>query len=128
MARVVYSAIMSLDGYVADEDGEFDWAVPREEVDRFVNDLERRVGTYLSGRRMYEGMVVREDPATSPRTRIERAFDPAAVREMKARSGRDLSVGGGRRALPRDVRLKLELLDERRFGDGMVCLCYDIGE
>jgi dihydrofolate reductase len=186
MARVIYSAIMSLDGYLADEDGKFDRAVPDEEVHRFVNDLERRVGTYLYGRRMYEVMVVWEDRATvagqppfvrdyakiwraadkivysrtletaaSPRTRIERAFDPAAVREMKARSGRDLSVGGaelaaqafraglveechlflapvivggGKRALPRDVRLKVELLDERRFGNGMVYLCYDIGE
>ena len=57
MAKLIYSAIASLDGYVADEDGNFDWAAPDEEVHRFVNDLERRVGTYLYGRRMYETMV-----------------------------------------------------------------------
>jgi dihydrofolate reductase len=56
MARLIYSAIMSLDGYIADEDGRFDWAAPDEEVHEFVNDLERPVGTYLYGRRMYETM------------------------------------------------------------------------
>jgi dihydrofolate reductase len=56
VARLIYSAIMSLDGYVADEDGRFDWAAPDEEVHAFVNDLERPVGTYLYGRRMYETM------------------------------------------------------------------------
>src|SRR5437868_14142381 len=57
MAKLIYSAITSLDGYVADEHGNFDWAVPDDEVHRFVNDLERPVGTYLYGRRMYETMV-----------------------------------------------------------------------
>jgi dihydrofolate reductase len=57
MAKLIYSAITSLDGYVADEDGNFDWAAPDEEVHTFVNDLERPVGTYLYGRRMYEVMV-----------------------------------------------------------------------
>ena len=57
MARLIYSAITSLDGYVADESGNFDWAEPDEEVHSFVNDLERSVGTYLYGRRMYEVMV-----------------------------------------------------------------------
>ena len=57
MARLIYSAITSLDGYVADEDGTFDWAQPSEEVHGFVNDLERPVGTHLYGRRMYEVMV-----------------------------------------------------------------------
>lgn len=56
MARLIYSAIMSLDGYIADADGNFDWAAPDEEVHAFVNDLERPVGTYLYGRRMYETM------------------------------------------------------------------------
>jgi dihydrofolate reductase len=56
MARLIYSAIMSLDGYVADGDGRIDWAAPDEEVHAFVNDLERPVGTYLYGRRMYETM------------------------------------------------------------------------
>jgi dihydrofolate reductase len=182
MARLIYSAITSLDGYVADEDGNFDWAAPDEEVHTFVNDLERKVGTYLYGRRMYEVMrywetaqavtdqppVVRDyariwrsadkvvysrtlESVSSARTRIERDFDPEAVRRMKAQAERDLSmggpdlaaqalgaglvdechlfvtpvvVGGGKRSLPRNVRLELELLDERRFEGGVVHLHY----
>src|SRR5713226_1593945 len=125
MAKLIYSAITSLDGYVADEDGNFDWAEPDEEVHTFVNDLERPVGTYLYGRRLYEVMVFWETAHTladrprfvqdfteiwqaadkivysrtlertsSARTRIERAFDPEAVRQMKARAGHDITVGG----------------------------------
>ena len=181
MAKLIYSAITSLDGYVADEDGNFRWAEPDEEVHSFVNDLERPVGTYLYGRRMYETMlawetmslddqpaVVRDfaaiwqaadkivysrtlEAASSARTRIERDFDPEAVRQLKAAPGPDLTVGGpelaaqaikaglvdeyhlfvapvvvgaGNQALPTNVRLKLELLDERRFGNGMVHLHY----
>jgi dihydrofolate reductase len=121
VAKLIYSAIASLDGYVADEDGNFDWAAPDEEVHAFINDLERPVGTYLYGRRMYETMVGWEtDPTladrsplmrdfaeiwraadkivysmtlervTSARTRIERDFDPDAVRRTKAAAGRDL--------------------------------------
>jgi dihydrofolate reductase len=56
MGRLIYSAIASLDGYVADEEGNFDWAAPDEELHAFVNDLERPIGTYLYGRRMYEVM------------------------------------------------------------------------
>jgi dihydrofolate reductase len=182
MAKLIYSAIASLDGYVADEHGNFDWAVPDEEVHAFVNDLERPVGTYLYGRGMYEVMAgwetahvgAGEPPAihdfaqiwqaadkivysktlervSSARTRIERDFDSEAVRQLKAAAGRDLSVGGpglaaqaikaglvdelhlflapivvggGIRALPDKVRLELDLLDERRFGNGMVLLHY----
>ncbi len=182
MARLIYSAIMSLDGYIADEDGNFDWAEPDEEVHRFVNDLERPVGTYLYGRRMYETMVYWEtahtladqppfvqdfteiwqaadkivysttlETASSARTRIERRFDPEAVSRMKATAGRDITVGGpdlaaqairaglvdewqvfvapivvggGTQSLPNTIRLKLELLDERRFGNGVVHLHY----
>ncbi len=184
MAKLIYSAIASLDGYVADEDGNFDWAVPDEEVHAFVNDLERPVGTYLYGRRMYEVMAVWEtdhtladqspvmrdfaqiwqaadkivysktlETVSTARTRIERDFDPEAVRQMKARAGRDtivggpelaaqafkaklvdechlfvvpMVVGGGKRSLPDNVRMKLELLDERRFGNGMIYLEYRI--
>ena len=125
MAKLIYSAIASLDGYVADEEGNFDWAIPDEEVLAFINDLEEPVGTYLYGRRLYEVMVGWEtDPTladrsplmrdfaqiwqaadkivysktleavSTARTRIERDFDPEAVRQMKAREGRDLLVGG----------------------------------
>ncbi|HTE71341.1 MAG TPA: dihydrofolate reductase family protein [Actinomycetes bacterium] len=182
MAKLIYSAITSLDGYIADEDGNFDWAAPDEEVHRFVNDLERPVGTYLYGRRMYEVMVAWETAHTladqrpvmqdfaqlwqaadkmvysksletpsSARTRIEPDFDPAAVRQLKTQAERDISVGGpelaaqaikaglvdefhlflvpivvggGNQALPDHVRLNLELLDERRFGNGVVHLRY----
>jgi dihydrofolate reductase len=182
MAKLIYSAITSLDGYVADEDGNFDWGVPDEEVHTFVNELERPVGTYLYGRRLYEVMVYWEatdtfvdqphffqdfaeiwqaadkivysktlETVSSARTRIERDFDPEAVRRMKASAERDLIVGGpdlaaqafkaglvdechlflapmvvggGKQTLPDKVRLKLELLDERRFGNGMVYLQY----
>jgi dihydrofolate reductase len=64
MAKLIYSSITSLDGYVADTDGSFDWAAPDEEVHAFVNDLERPVGTYLYGRRMYETMVYWETAHT----------------------------------------------------------------
>jgi dihydrofolate reductase len=182
MAKRIYSAISSLDGYVADEDGHFDWAAPDEEVHAFVNDLERGVGTYLYGRRMYEVMLYWESthdltdrPAvahdyaqiwraadkivysktlntvSSARTRIERDFDPEAILLMKARAESDISVGGpnlaaqaleaglvdecylfvapvvvggGKRFLPDNVRLRLELLDERRFSSGMIYPYY----
>jgi dihydrofolate reductase len=182
MAKLIYSAITSLDGYVADEDGNFDWAVPDEEVHAFINDLERPVGTHLYGRRMYETMrgwetdptladqsfLMRDfaeiwqaadkivysktlEEVSTARTRIERDFDPEAVRQMKAAAGRDLLVGGpnlaahaikaglvdgyhlfvtpivvggGKQSLPNGARVKLELLGERRFGNGMVHLHY----
>jgi dihydrofolate reductase len=181
MARLIYSAIASLDGYVNDRDGRFDWAAPDEEVHAFVNDLERTVGTYLYGRRMYETMAAWEtmhseqqpdvvvdyaaiwraadkvvysttlEDAPSLRTRIERAFDAESVRRLKDSAKLDISVGGpglalhalraglvdechlfvnpivvggGTRALPDGLRLPLELLDERRFGNGVVHLHY----
>ncbi|HKA10273.1 MAG TPA: dihydrofolate reductase family protein [Candidatus Dormibacteraeota bacterium] len=182
MARLIYLAIMSLDGYIADEEGNFDWAEPDEEVHTFVNDLVRPVGTYLYGRRMYDVMVVWEtldtladqppvmldfaqtwqaadkivysrtlDKVSSARTRIERDFDTEAVRQMKASGERDIAVagpdlaaqairsglvdeyqlfivptvvGGGKRSLPDNVRVQLELLDQRRFGSGVVYLRY----
>jgi dihydrofolate reductase len=182
MAKLIYSAIASLDGYIADEDGNFDWAVPDEEVHAFINDLDRPLGTYLYGRRMYETMVGWEtdhtlaeqspvmrdfaqiwqaaekivysrtlEAVSTARTRIERDFEPDAVRQMKASAQRDMIVGGadlaahafrarlvdechlfvvpivvggGKRSLPDDVRVELELLDERRFGGGVVYLHY----
>ena len=182
MAKLIYSAITSLDGYVNDEAGNFDWATPDEEVHGFVNDLERPVGTYLFGRRMYETLVywetahtlagqspIAKDFATlwqaadkivysttlaavsSARTRIERTFDPEAVRQLKATAEHDITVGGpglaaqairaglvdvwqqflapivvggGTPWLPRDIRVGLELQDHRRFESGFVYLEY----
>ena len=184
MARLIYSTIASLDGYIADEQGSFDWAAPDEELHRFVNELERPVGTHLYGRRIYETMLFWENPPalseepdpmreyakiwqaadkivysrtleapSSERTRIEREFVPDEVRRLKAAAERDLSVGGaglagqaiaaglvdelhffvvpvvvggGTRFLPADVRLRLELVAERRFGNGAVHLGYRI--
>jgi len=177
---LVYSAIASLDGYVVDAEGSFDWAAPDDEVHAFVNELERPIDTYLYGRRMYETMVSWDDAdafadaspvsrefseiwraadkvvysrtlesVSSARTRLERAFDPEAVRQLKAAGdlsvgGAELaaqalnaglvdeiqlflnpvSVGGGTPALPQGLRLDLELVDERRFGNGVVYVRY----
>jgi dihydrofolate reductase len=183
MGKLIYAAIASLDGYVEDAEGGFDWSTPDEELHAFVNDLERPIGTYLYGRRMYETMVFWETANTdgeppvfadyaeiwraadkvvfsrtlqevgSTKTRIERRFDPEAVRRLKASSETDVSiggaelagealgarlvdechlflcpilVGGGKRALPADVRVELELLGERRFGNGVVHLHHRV--
>jgi dihydrofolate reductase len=66
MARLIYAYLASLDGYVADAEGNFEWAAPDDEVHAFINDLERPVGTYLFGRRMYETLVSWETPQTLP--------------------------------------------------------------
>ncbi|HEY1518353.1 MAG TPA: dihydrofolate reductase family protein [Solirubrobacteraceae bacterium] len=183
MGKLIYSAIGSLDGYFEDAGGRFDWAAPDEEVHAFVNDLERPIGTYLYGRRMYETMVFWETAGTageppmfgdyaeiwraaeklvysrtlqapsSARTRIEREFNPDAVRQLKLSSTADISIGGGdlagqaigaglvdechlfvcpivigggKRTLPDNVRAQLELLDERRFKNGVVHLHYRV--
>ena len=180
MANLVFSAIVSLDGYVADAEGRFDWSMPDHEVHAAVNDLVRDVGTYLYGRRLYEVMAVWQDMGgdpdeaaevndfaaiwqsadkvvysttlegvSTPRTRLERAFDADAIRAMKAKSERDIAiggptlaahafraglvddlhlfispmlVGGGTRALPDGIRSALVLADQRRFGNGVVHL------
>jgi dihydrofolate reductase len=184
MARLIYTSITSLDGFVADAEGNFDWGNPDEEVHTFVNEQERAIGTLLYGRRMYDVLVAWEDPTiangqpeyirdyheiwraadkvvfsktleavASERTRIERTFEPQAVRRMKSEADRDLGIGGpelaghalraglvdeirlivapvvvgtGNPALPADVRLRLDLLDERRFGNGSVYLGYRV--
>ena len=181
MAKLIYSAIMSLDGYTADADGNFNWSAPDEEIHAFVNDLEREVGTYLLGRRMYEVMSVWEtmdtrdeppviqdyariwqgadkvvysttlDTPSTPKTRLERQFVPETVRDLKKHSDRYISiggptlaahalkaglvdecqlfinpvaVGGGLRFLPDGLRAQLELVDQRRFGNGVAYLRY----
>src|SRR5215212_8247095 len=113
MAKLIYSTIASLDGYMADEDGEFGWAAPDEQVHAFINDLVRGVGTYLYGRRMYEVMRYWETAdASSGRTRIERDFDVAALRREKARAGGDIGVGGPELAAR---ALEAGLVDELRL-------------
>lgn len=183
MAELIYTGIASLDGYVADRHGNFDWSAPDEEVHAFVNDTERDAGTYLLGRRMYEVMAVWETlggPADPPviqdygriwraadkivysgslevpqaaRTRVQRSFDPDAVRELKENTGASIgiggatlaaaalraglvdecriflnpvAVGGGLRFLPDGLNLRLDLLDEHRFRNGVVYLRYRV--
>jgi dihydrofolate reductase len=195
MAKLIYSAITSLDGYVEDEHGRFGWAKPDAEVLAFVNELERPIGTHLYGRRMYETMVwwetidtgpaqnavVRDDAelwraavcdyaelwraadkivysrtletVSSARTRIEREFDPDAIRTLKRTAAADITVGGselaaqalaaglvdelhlllnpiivggGKPALPDHVWTELELIDERRFHVGVVHVGYRV--
>jgi dihydrofolate reductase len=182
-ARLIYSAICSLDGYIADERGNFEWAAPDDEVHGHVNELMRSIGTHLYGRRLYETMIYWEQFEVIPqqrdvasefaelwrdgdkvvysrtlpevstaRTTLERSFDPDAVRRRKRRADRDLLiggatlaaealrsdglvdelhlylhpvlVGGGTRALPDGVLMRLELLDERRFESGVAYLRY----
>lgn len=181
MADLICGTLCSLDGYVADEHGSFDWAEPAEDVHALVNDLQRSVGTFLLGRRMYEVLVAWEtldtndqpaairdfagiwhaadkivytttlDEVSIARTTIERRFDPDEIRAMKRSADRDLGiggpelaghairaglvdeyqlfvvptvVGGGIRFFPDGVRLDLELVDERRFGNGTTHLRY----
>jgi dihydrofolate reductase len=184
VAKVLYVAMMSLDGYIEDEHGNFDWAAPNDEVHGFINNLTRPIGTYLYGRKMYDVMAVWEtmhtfpdqpreilefaeiwqaaekivysrtlDTISSTRTRIETDFDPAAIRQMKSRSEHDLAIGGpnlaasafshglvdechlfiapvvvgsGKHGLPPGIRIDLELIEERRFGNGMVYLHYRV--
>ncbi|GEN80524.1 dihydrofolate reductase family protein [Actinotalea fermentans] len=184
MPNLIYLTNVSLDGYIEDASGRFDWSQPDPELHQFFNDLTRPIGTFLYGRRLYDSMAVWETdpdlaaghPVTeefaevwkdadkvvysttleaprTTRTRVERAFDPAAVRELKAAATRDLTiggaglaaqaltaglidevqlvvhpviVGGGKPALPDGVRADLTLLDERRFPAGHVYLRYAV--
>jgi dihydrofolate reductase len=185
MVKLIYSMLVSLDGYTEDQHGRFGWGAPEnEEVHSYINALASPVGTYLYGRRMYETMVYWETAQTIPdqpqfvlefarqwqaadkvvysrtlaeqrsaRTRIEREFDPEAVRRLKAEAKHDITVdgpelaaqairadlvdefqmivcsavvGGGKRFFPDGVRLDLELLEERRFGNGVLILRYGV--
>jgi dihydrofolate reductase len=182
MAKLIYVANVSLDGYIEDEHGKLDWTAPDDEVFTFITDLVRPVGAYLYGRRMYETMAVWEaDPAlaaqselmadfarvwqtadkivysttlpavSTANTRLERRFDPDSVRDMKTTAAGDVTVGGptlaahafnaglvdecqlfvypvlvgdGKPAFPSDAPAQLELLEEHRFGNGVVYLRY----
>ena len=182
MAKLIYFTPASLDGFIADGTGNFDWSAPSEEVFAFITDLVRPIGTYLYGRKTYQTMAVWQTPdiipgltpallnfariwqaadkivyskslgtVSTPRTRLEREFDPQAISELKSQLPHDISVGGpalaahairaglvdeyhllvvptliggGIRILPRNARVKLGLLDERRFTNGWVYLRY----
>jgi dihydrofolate reductase len=183
MGKLIYSAITSLDGYIEDQSGHFDWAEPDEEVHAFINDLVRPIGTHLYGRRMYETMAAWETDehlgnrpvsvdfariwraadkvvfsrtlktASTARTTIEATFEPDVIRQLKSSAHSNLSiggpdvaasafraglidechhflnpvvVGGGKPALPNQVRMRLALLDERRFGNGVVYLHHSV--
>ncbi len=181
MAKLIYFTPTSLDGYIAD-DGNFEWSAPSEEAFEFINEVQRRIGTYLYGRKVYETMAIWETPEVIPgrtpaildfariwqaadkivysrsretaataKTRMEREFDPEPVRALKAQSPLDISVAGptlaaqairaglvdeyhllvvptllgaGTRVLPGNVAIRLDLVDERRFANGMVYLRY----
>lgn len=184
MAKLIYVTNVSLDGYIEDEHGAFDFSEPDDEQFAFVTDLIRPIGTYLYGRRLYESMAVWEtdptlgaqsellgdfaqvwqaadkivysttlDAPVTARTRVERAFEPEAVRAVMANADRDLMIGGaaiaaeafaagvvdechlfvspvvlggGKPGLPRDQRIDLALLDERRFDTGIVYLRHRV--
>jgi dihydrofolate reductase len=182
MSQLIYFTPTSLDGFIQDETGDYEWSRPDEEVFAFINDLLRPIGTYLYGRKTYQTMAVWQTPevfpastpamldfapiwqaadkvvysrslpaVSTPKTLLEREFDPPAVRDLKARLPHPLSVNGptlaalairaglvdeirllvvptllgrGIRILPVNVGLKLELVDERRFANGWVYLRY----
>jgi dihydrofolate reductase len=184
MVKLIYVSNVSLDGYIEDERGSFDWTAPDDALLAFITDLVRPVGTHLYGRRLYETMAPWEtDPAlaaqsepmadfanvwqaadkvvysttldavSTAKTRLERYFDPALVRDMKASATSDLIVGGahlaaraieaglvdechllirpvlvggGKPALSSGTRADLELLDDRRLSKGVVYLRYRI--
>ena len=184
MAKLIYVSNVSLDGYIEDEHGSFDWTATDDELFAFITDLVRPAGTYLYGRRMYDTMAVWEtdstlaaqselmadfanvwqaaskvvysttlDAVSTAKTRIERTFDPASVRDLKASATSDLTVGGphlaahafeaglvdechlfirpivvggGKPALPGGLRTDVELLDDRDIGNGVVYLRYRV--
>jgi dihydrofolate reductase len=141
MAKLIYVTNTSLDGYIEDRNGAFDWGAPDEEYFSFINDVERSVGTYLYGRRMYETMVYWETAplsdqppwivnftrvwraadkvvfsktlasASSDRTSLQREFDVEAILRMKAGETQDLTVGGAD-------------LAAQAFGAGLVDECH----
>jgi dihydrofolate reductase len=182
MGSLIYAFNTSLDGYIEDASGSFDWTEPDEELHRFWNQFERSIGVHLYGRRLYETMRYWEtaheqpdladymleyarvwqasekivysttlDAPSTAHTRVERIFDPGMVSRLKEEQSRDISiggaelashairlglvdeyrqvvlpviVGGGKAWLPKDVRVELRLVDERRFGNGARYVAY----
>lgn len=180
MSKLIYITNMSLDGYIEDENGAFDWVNP-DEVHAFITELLRPVGTYLSGRRHYETMAywdaspidayrpehrefaqlwqrVRKfvfsrtlPDSTTCNARVERNFDPGAIRKLKRESDHDIGiggaelaalaieadlvdechlffnpviVGGGKPAFRAGLRRNFELVNTRSFGSGVVHVHY----
>ena len=185
MADLIYTTNVSLDGYIEDPSGRFDFSVPGDDQFGFITDLERSAGTYVYGRRLYETMAVWETQpeiwadsklraafasmwqaaekvvfsttlgeVPTAKTHVERSFAPDIIRAVKAASSGDhvtiggahlaqrafaaglvdevrlfvspVVLGGGKAALPRAVRLNLELHDEQRFSGGVVYLRYRV--
>ena len=184
MAKLIYVANVSLDGYIEDANGGFEWTEPSDEVFTFITGIVGPVGTHLYGRRLYETMAVWEtDPSlaaqsslmadfanvwraadkvvysttlaevSTTNTRLDRTFEPDSVHGMKASAASDLTVGGptlaaqalnaglvdecqlfiypvlvggGKPAFPGDARVRLDLLEEHRFGNGVVNLRYRV--
>jgi dihydrofolate reductase len=184
MGKLIYLTNVSVDGFIEDARGGFDWTEPDDELFAYITDVVRPVGTYLYGRRLYEAMAVWEtDPSlgatsdlladfanvwgaadkvvysttlaspSTARTRIERIFDPAAVRELKASTTADLTIGGaylaahavaaglvdevhllvrpvligsGKPVLPGDHRAHMELLESRPVGRDVLSLRYRV--
>ena len=181
MGKLLYSVTTSLDGYVADKDGNFEWTSPSEEVLAFINDILRNVRTFLLGRSMYETLAVwdtlpTDGPSagmndfaqiwraaqkrvystslshvTTAHTTLERAFHSETIQKLVTESDNDLSIGGphvaaeaiqagivdeyhqfivplllgsGNYWLPKDVKSQLELVDVRKFANGLVHLQY----
>ncbi len=182
MGKLIYVTPVSLNGHIADETGDYEWAAPDDEVHAFINDVMRPVGTYIYGRKMYQTMAVWETPDVIPgptpamldfariwqaadkivnsksletvstgKTRLEREFDPQVVGGRKAQWTHDVALGGptlaahairagivdeyhllvapiilggGKPVLPGNVRVTLELVDERGFDNGTVYLRY----
>jgi len=181
MSKLIYITNTSLDGYIEDETGAFDW-LNSHQVYEFITDLVRPIGTYLYGRRLYETMVYWAGPvdgyppehrdfatvwqkhekivfsrtlttATTHNTRLERDFDPEAIRKLKQESEQDIAiggaelaglaleanlvddchlfvhpmiVGGGKPAFPPTLRRNLELLETRPFDTGVIHVRYRI--
>jgi dihydrofolate reductase len=184
MGKLIYFGTTSLDGYIEDASGNFDWSAPDDEVHAFINDRVRSIGTFLQGRLMYEVMTVWEtdtslaesspiagdfaqiwqcvdkivystalDQVVTSRTTLERRFDPERLKSLKAETAGDIGVGGsslaaevwraglvdecelfvvpwivggGKSALPEGMHLPLELVDQRRFGSGVIYLRYAV--